>query len=332
MFGFLKNKLKKSVDALAEKAEKEQHETSEENGQAEDKPMEKKGFFRKIKEKEFSGKEIDDFFASVETELMQANLALEVIDYLKNGLKSELAGKPVKRNDAKKVIRDTFEKILLEIVSQKGASIPEIIKRFRKEGRPATILFLGYNGSGKTTTIAKICSLLMKDGIKPVLAAADTFRAASIEQLEVHGNRLGLKVVKHKYGADPAAVIFDARKHAESKKLDVVMADSAGRMHTNVNLMDELKKIVRVNKPDMKVLVVDSLTGNDVVSQVRTYSEEIGIDGIVLTKMDVNEKGGSILSACYVSKKPILYIGTGQEYKCIEEFKPESFVKNLLGD
>jgi fused signal recognition particle receptor len=294
---------------------------------------EKSGLFglgKKITEKEFSEKEIDDFFADMQTGLLQANLALGVIDFLKDGMKKRLVGKPVPRMEAKDIIKKSFEEILLETVRKGDVDIDSVIKKAKAEGRPATILFLGFNGSGKTTTVAKIARMLMDEGHRPVLAAADTFRAASIEQLEFHGKKLGIGVIKHTYGSDPAAVIFDARKHAQSKGLDVVLADSAGRMHNNANLMDELKKVVRVNKPDLKLLVVDSLTGNDVVSQAQSFSEGVGIDGIVMTKMDVNEKGGSIISACHASGKPVLYIGTGQGYQDLKKFDPEKFVKSVL--
>jgi len=335
MFGILKKKLRQSVDVLARKAEKDVPESSPEPRKEAGKPKEKhaetegkekRGLFGRVREKEFSEKEIDGFFGEIEPGLFQANLALEVIDYLKNGLKEALVSKPVSRKDARNIIQETFERLLMGIVN-----VPQVdIERVIKDNKPATILFLGFNGSGKTTTIAKVARMLIDGGKKPVLAAGDTFRAASIEQLEVHGKRLDLNVIKHKYGADPAAVIFDAKKHAESKGLDVVLADSAGRMHTNINLMAELEKIVRVNKPHLKILVVDSLTGNDVVNQVREFNEKVGIAGLVLTKMAVNEKGGSIISACYTSKKPVRFLGTGQEYDCIEKFEPERFVKSLL--
>ncbi len=365
MFGVLKKKLKQSVETLTKRAEKAEERVSDERpavsgekpfarvtaqdekktvpvysdegipAQKADDSKEKRGglsrLTKRIREKEFTEGEIDEFISGIEVDLLQANLALGVIDSMKSGLKEKLVGKPVSRGSAGDVIKRTFRDILLEIVNKEPVDIQQVIRNARSEGRPATILFLGFNGSGKTTTIAKISKMIMGYGFKPVLAAADTFRAASIEQLEVHAGRLKLNVIKHKYGADPAAVIFDARKHAESKGLDVVMADSAGRMHTNVNLMDELKKIVRVNRPDLKILVVDSLTGNDVVSQASTFNEEIGIDGLVLTKMDVNEKGGSIISACHTSGKPVMFIGTGQEYDDIEEFNPEEFVESLLG-
>jgi len=341
MFGILKKRLREAVGGLARKAEKPEEPRAEKPAKAEkamkpEKPAreEPKGTLEKITkritEKEFSAREIDDFFAEIENGLLQANVALEVIDYLKAGMKDSLLNRPVKRSEAGRIINESFEKLLFSIVNQKEADIEAVIKSSRKEKRPACVLFLGYNGSGKTTTIAKLAKMLMQKKYKPVLAAGDTFRAASIEQLEIHGSKLGLNVIKHKYGADPAAVVFDARKHAESKGLDVVLADTAGRMHTNVNLMDELKKIVRVNKPDLKILVVDSLTGNDVVAQVRMFDEGVGIDGLVLTKMDVNEKGGSVFSACYTAKKPILFIGTGQGYESLEKFDPKKFVKGLL--
>ncbi|MBI2076519.1 MAG: signal recognition particle receptor subunit alpha [Candidatus Aenigmarchaeota archaeon] len=180
-----------------------------------------------------------------------------------------------------------------------------------------------------TTTIAKIASLYKK--YRPVIAAGDTFRAASIEQLEEHVKRLGVDIVKHKYGADSAAVIFDAMKHAAAIGSKLVLADTAGRSHSNVNLMDELKKVVRVNKPDLKVLVLDSITGNDIVDQSKLFDEAVGVDAIILTKADVYEKGGAALSASHTIKKPILFLGTGQDYDDLIEFKPEEIVKNLMG-
>jgi fused signal recognition particle receptor len=332
MFGLLKKKLKESISQLAGMAEKGAEKPRKEDKRRGEKPSGKplSGLAKRIKEKVFTEKEIDDFFTGVETGLLQANLALEVIDFLKTGLKEALVGREVKRSEAEKIISGTFRKMILETVSQGGIDVTEVIKKARKEKRPACFIFLGYNGSGKTTTIAKIAHMLLKKRYKPVLAAADTFRAASIEQLEFHARKLGIGLIKQNYGADPAAVVFDARKHAESRGLDAVLADTAGRMHTNVNLMDELKKVARVNSPDLKILVVDSLTGNDVVEQVRMFNEGVGIDCIVLTKMDVNEKGGSIISACYTARKPVLFIGTGQGYDDLQEFDPERFVEQLL--
>jgi fused signal recognition particle receptor len=186
------------------------------------------------------------------------------------------------------------------------------------------------NGGGKTTSIAKVAKYLMGKKYSVVLAAGDTFRAASIEQLEHHADRLGAKIIKHGYGADSASVIFDARKHAESRGIDVVLADTAGRTHVNENLMDELRKVMRVNKPELKILVVDSLTGNDAVEQAKLFDAGVGVDCVIMTKADVYEKGGSILSVSYAIKKPILFLGTGQGYDDLQKFEPGKFVKELM--
>jgi len=191
------------------------------------------------------------------------------------------------------------------------------------------IMFIGVNGVGKTTSLAKFAYLLKSQGKGVVIAASDTFRAASIEQLEVHCQKLGLKLVKHTYGSDAAAVAFDAVKHAEATNKDVVLIDTAGRSHSNANLMRELVKIKKVVKPDITIFVGDSLTGNDVVNQAKLFNEQIGIDYIILSKADVDQKGGAIISAGYITKKPILFLGTGQGYDDLERFTKEKVLKRL---
>lgn len=172
---------------------------------------------------------------------------------------------------------------------------------------------------------------MKKNKLKCVLAAADTFRAASIEQLEKHGAKLGLEVIKHQYGADPAAVAFDAIKHATARNLDVVLIDTAGRMHTKTDLMKEMEKIIRVAKPDLKIMVAEAIVGNDAVEQGKTFNQLVGIDGIILTKADVDEKGGASISMNFVTGKPILFLGTGQEYEKLKVFDPEELIKSILG-
>jgi len=303
MFGLLKKHFSKSVKRVSEK----------------------------VLEKEINENDIDSFFTEIEIELMQDNVAVDVIDYLKKRMKEELVEKQVGRRGAKDEIRTVFKNILMEIVEKEPVSIESVIASKKAQNEPACIIFLGFNGSGKTTTIAKVANILKNKGHNPVLAAADTFRAASIEQLEHHGKKLGLTVIKHEYGSDPAAVVFDAVKHAKTKGKDVVLVDTAGRMHNDKNLMDELSKIVRVNKPDLKILVIDSLTGNDVVLQALNYDKAVdGIDGMVLTKTEINEKGGSLLSATYATGKPILFLGTGQGYDDIIKFDAEKTVEELL--
>ena len=288
------------------------------------------GMKEKVVSRELSDKDIDRFFDESELDLLQSDVAIEVADSLREKLKEKLVSSKVTRGGTGDFVRKAFEQSLLEIINQGRVDLESLIRKACKENKPLSIVFLGYNGSGKTTTLAKCANYIKSKGFRPVLAAGDTFRAASIEQLEVHGGRLGIKVIKHQYGSDAAAVIFDARKYAEKNGLDVVLADTAGRQHTDRNLMDELKKVVRVNSPDLKVLVVDSLTGNDAVEQASKFHEAVGVDCIVMTKTDVNPRGGSILSVVHTIGKPILFLGTGQEYKNIEMFDPRKFVKALM--
>ncbi len=286
--------------------------------------------FKKITERTIEPKDIDEFFQEMETDLLEANVAFEVIQFLKEELKNSLKGKEIKRSQVESEITRALENGLLKTVDQGKINLEELIKKSKSNNRPLVVVVVGFNGAGKTTSIAKLANYLKNKNYKAVLAAGDTWRAASIEQLEFHGEKIGVKVIKHQYGADAAAVVFDAVKHAEAKGLDIVLADTAGRTHTNTNLMDELKKVCRVNKPDLKVLVVDSLTGNDAVEQAKTFDAEIGIDAVVLTKVDVNEKGGAILSVAYAVKKPILFLGVGQKYEEFEQFDPKKFVKSLI--
>lgn len=293
----------------------------------EEKPTLKERVVGRVIERKVSGKDIDSLFDEMEFGLIEANVSLETMDFLKARMKEYLVGKQLKRGGIEREVKNTLEKILVEIFDQGEVGLENIVKT----KKPVSIVFLGFNGSGKTTSIAKLGKYLTSKKFKVVLAAGDTFRAASIEQLDVHGNRLGLKVIKHKYGSDSAAVVYDAVEHAKAKGIDFVLADTAGRSHANRNLMDELKKVVRVNKPDLKILVMDSLTGNDLVEQGRKFDEAVGIDAMIFTKVDVNEKGGGMLSACQAVKKPILYIGLGQEYGDIEIFDAKKFVKDLMG-
>jgi len=289
-----------------------------------------KGIKKAVVEKTLTDDDIDSFFSDSEPDLLQANIAVEAIDFMKDSLKKELAEKKIKRRGAEQFISNALENTLLKLVDHGEIDLEGIITKAKSEGRPACFVMLGFNGSGKTTSAGKLARYLMDNGHSVVLAAGDTFRAASIEQLEHHGNKLGIKTIKHNYGSDSAAVIFDARKHAESRQVDVVLADTAGRMHTDKNLADELKKVIRVNQPDLKILVVDSLTGNDAVEQAKQFHDMVGVDAVIMAKTDVNEKGGSILSVSYAIKKPILFLGTGQGYEDLTKFQPEEFVKELV--
>ena len=289
---------------------------------------EKKGFFGKLKEKITTTKiaedQFSDLFWDLELALLENNVAVEVIEKIKEDLKKNLTEKPIKRGEVANVIKSSLKETLNGLFKERFDLIAKT-----KEKKPYVICFFGINGAGKTTTIAKIANMLQEKGLKCVLAAADTFRAAAIDQLEEHANRLKIKIIKHDYGSDPAAVAFDSIKHAEAKGLDIVLIDTAGRMHSNKNLLDEMKKIIKVAKPDLKVFVGESITGNDCVEQATKFNEMIGIDAIVLSKADVDEKGGTAISISHATGKPILYLGVGQEYKDLKEFDPEIIIKAI---
>jgi len=291
---------------------------------------EKKGFFKKLgitnRKVKISEKDFEKYKEDLEFILLENNVALEIVDKIIKELEIKILNKEI----VIKEIEEEIKKSLKEIIENILIPTNDLLKEIKnKEKTPYVILFCGINGSGKTTTIAKIAEHLKSKKISCVLAAGDTFRAASIEQIKTHAERIGIKVISHEYGADPAAVGFDAIKYAEKNNIDCVLIDTAGRMHTQKNLLREMEKIVKVCKPDKKIFVGESITGNDVVEQVKSFDETIGIDGIILTKADIDEKGGTALSLGYVTKKPILYLGIGQEYKDIEPFDKEKFIKKL---
>jgi len=319
-----------NVDPVAEMME--EVKPSEEMGILERIGLKKpKKMFTRLKkaitEKVIEEEDISGTLEEIQMSLLESDVALEVAEKITNDLKKSLVGKSIPRKQIETVVKDSIRNSLMEILKFQDT---DIVKMAAKT-KPLKIIFLGFNGTGKTTSIARIAHILKQAGLRPILAAGDTFRAASIEQLEEHGKRLDVPVIKHNYGADSTAVIFDAVKAAESRGYDVVLADTAGRSHSNVNLMDEMKKIIRVNKPDLKILVIDCLTGNDAVEQAKKFNEAVGIDGMILTKADVYDKGGAVLSAAWAIRKPILYIGIGQAYKDLVKFEPEKVVESLLG-
>jgi len=313
-----------------EKVEEEIGKTEEElKEETKEEYEEKKGFFKKVGEifttKTLSDEKFNEIFFDLEVSLMENNVAVSVIEKIKDDLKKELVNKKLNRYKITETIEDSLKKSLQEIINQNEIDIINSLK----QKKPYVICFFGINGSGKTTSIAKFAYYLQKNKMSVVMAAADTFRAAAIDQIEKHGNNLGIKVIKQQYGADAAAVAFDAIAYAKAHNIDVVLIDTAGRSHSNVNLMDELKKIIKVSNPDLKIFVGDSLTGNDMVEQAEKYNKTIGVDAIILSKADVDEKGGAIISASYVLKKPILFMGVGQNYEDFKEFSKKEVLKNL---
>jgi len=264
--------------------------------------------------------------------LIENDVAVPVAYFITDELEKRLDGLQVKRvGDRKDLVKDTLHDVLLEILTSKEKiDLIDKITQKRKIKEPFTILFVGINGTGKTTSIAKVTHFLMKKGYSVVLSGSDTYRPGSIEQLEQHSKKLGVRMIKHDYGADPAAVAYDAISHAKSRGINVVLIDTAGRIQTDRNLMSELAKIKRVVDPDLTILVIDALIGNDAVLQAEEFHKSVNIDGSILTKVDADVKGGASLSVAHVTGKPIVFIGVGQEYKDLKAFDPEMFTQMIL--
>lgn len=292
------------------------------------------GFFRQLKTSPSKIKITDKNFQPYEEELenllLENNVAYEVTEKIIKELKNKIINQELLKKEVEEEIKDDFKEIIREILISPPNLIEQIKEKNQDQSKePFVILFCGINGTGKTTTIAKIADNLKNNGVSCVIAAGDTFRAASIEQIKEHGEKIGVKVISHEYGADPASVGFDAIQFAKKNFINCVLIDTAGRMHTEKNLLKEIEKISRVCKPDLKLFIGESITGNDAVEQVKSFDWAIGIDGIILTKADIDEKGGTSLSLGFVTKKPIYYLGTGQAYDKIEPFDKEKFIERL---
>jgi len=287
----------------------------------------------KIAEVELKPKHLRSLLWDFKISLIKNDVAVTVADHICEEVEKHLSGLKISRlADRRRLVEDALRGVLLEILeSSRKIDLMKVVEEKRRSGEPCVIVFIGINGTGKTTTIAKIARLLLNNNYSVVLACSDTFRAGSIEQLSIHAKRLGVPIIKHQYGADAAAVAYDAVQYAKARGINVVVIDTAGRMQTNKNLLLEMEKIIRVVNPDLVIFVGDSLSGNDVVFQAEEFSKSVPIDGSVLTKMDANAKGGAAISVTYITKKPVLYVGTGQGYEDLEPFDPETMVNRILG-
>ena len=306
MFKFLRRKIKETEEAI-------ERETEE-----------------KVKGKKILGigeKKLDELLWHLEMALLESDVALEVVEEIKKEVKKSLMGMP--RREAKEAVEESLKNAIRNILKRSEGDFFSAIEKSKK---PFVIMFVGVNGSGKTTAIAKLAHMLKKKGYSCVIAAGDTFRAGAIAQLEKHAGNIDVKVIKHDFGADPAAVAYDAIEHAKAKHRDFVLIDTAGRMQTNVNLMEEMRKIKRVANPDMVIFVGDALTGNDAIEQARRFNEVVGIDGVILTKVDTDAKGGAALSIAYAIGKPLYFIGVGQGYDDQIPFKADWMMERIFGE
>lgn len=299
----------------------------------EDEEDEPGGMFSFITAKTISEKHLEDILWELEMGLLEGDVAMEVASAVVDSVKDDLVGRKIKRsNDITEYTYNALRNAVAEIIDIPGKSMTEMIEAKKAQGEPLVVMFVGINGTGKTTTIGKLANYYLKKGYTPVIAAADTFRAGAIEQVNYHADNVGVKLIKHQKGSDPAAVAFDAVEHAKAQGKELVLIDTAGRMQTNTNLMDEMKKIKRVAKPDLVVFVGDALTGNDAIHQASKFNEAIDIDGVILTKADADSKGGASLSIGYVIKKPILFLGMGQGYDDIREYDADWMLNQLFSE
>jgi fused signal recognition particle receptor len=350
MFRKLKDKLRTFKDHASHELEEVEKEIAKEKPKRKEEKIAKKKPKKTKKEKKgkplskeeeamFSegriGKKLregklEDLLWELEMALLESDVALPVVDRIKSSVKNDLMGRKVRRGiDIENAVEASLKNAITDVLAQNPVHFDDFVKEHEK---PVVVMFVGVNGTGKTTAIARIAHRLKKMKLSCVIAAADTFRAGAIEQLERHSEKLKVKLIKHQAGADPAAVAFDAIEHAKARRKDVVLVDTAGRMHSNINLMDEMKKIKRVAPPHMIIFVGDALSGNDTVIQARKFDETVGIDCAILTKIDADAKGGAALSIAHAVGKPIAFIGVGQEYDDLISFNPKWMVERLFGD
>ena len=281
-------------------------------------------------EKQISEKELDRVMENLTIELLESEIPFDLVEQISENIKKQMIDKKFARSDEfKEIIKSEFTKTIKEIF-QKVEDVDLIQLINSKESKPFKILIVGINGSGKTTTVAKIGHLLKENNISSAIVAGDTFRSGAIEQIKEHADRLELKLISQKYGSDPAAVARDGVEYSKTHNIDAVIIDTSGRVQTNSNLMQEVLKIKNVVNPDFTVFIGDSLAGNDLVSQTHEFFKFTDFNGSILTKVDADVKGGAILSVLSETGKPIIYIGTGQEYKDLEKFNEERFLSGLF--
>ena len=291
-----------------------------------------KNTFSLFVKKTLTEKKMDEAINDLKLLLVSNDVAMDTADEICNKIIDSFKGEQIGRlTSTKKRVFDTLKDVITGILTPENeVDLLDEIKKKRKKDEPYVIVFLGVNGTGKTTTMAKIAYYLKKNKISVVAAASDTFRAAAIEQLSYHMENVGVRVIKHEYKSDPASVGYDAIEHAKAKNINVVLIDTAGRQVTDKNLMIEMQKICRVAQPDLIIFVGDSLAGNDALYQAKEFKKHVGIDANILTKLDADARGGAALSISFETKKPILFLATGQNYEDLIPFDRDFFISSIL--
>jgi fused signal recognition particle receptor len=272
--------------------------------------------------------DVSSLLEEFELELLEADVEISVAEAIKDELKEKLVGSKIKKGELHSYINKTMKETLVDMMVNENAF--DILEKTKELEKPLRIMFLGVNGAGKTTTIAKVAKLLLNNNYKVVFAAADTFRAAAIEQMQVHADRLDVRLIKRDYGSDPTSVAYDAVNYAKAHGIDVVLIDTAGRQDTNIGLINEMKKMSRVIEPDLTIYIGESISGNAIIEQISSFNKEIGIDAVILTKLDCDPKGGTMLSINKVTGVPIIYVGIGQRYEDLELFNAQDIVERLV--
>ncbi len=279
-----------------------------------------------------SESDIEGLIDTLSVSMLKSDVAQDTTEKFTESLSVKLKDSKFDYKNMRGEILDDVRDALLNVLNstKKGIDILSYIKDKPQSARPVKILFLGPNGTGKTTTIAKLAYMLKGAGMSSVMSASDTFRAAAIEQTEHHAMKVGVPVIKSSYGADPASVAYDAIEYAKAHRIDVVLIDTAGRQETNKNLIMEVQKMVRVAKPDLTIFVGESTSGNVISRQIAEFNKSISIDGIILTKLDCDAKGGSVISIADVTGIPILLFGNGEGYGAIVRYDPNFIVDSIL--